>query len=273
MILGIDLGGTKMLLYADNDDKILTERYATGKSLTIDMLNNYVQEFIIKHNLSITAVGIAVPGLVGEGKFVIKSDGLPNLNGLSSDEFIPWLDIPKRLINDVDASAFYVRSLYPSKKAILSIMVGTDVGMGICINGELYTGANGFAGELGAMRMLTKEGEISILDEIAGGRSVLREYGGTPEEVYDGVSKNESRALGVIEQSSYYLGLSIAPLISIFNPDIITIGGGTCAYKGYFRNAEQTIRKYADSLLLSKCEIAQVDSPHIVVLGAIEYVS
>lgn len=265
MILGIDLGGTKILtavIDAENNihsqDLSLTPA-EEGKNAVIRAIYESTGRCLDKASISIKdieAIAIGAPGPSNPESGILFTS--PNLPG--------WRDVPlvnifekefnKKvfLINDANAAALAEFRFGAGKglRHMIYITVSTGIGGGIIIDGKLYTGAVGTASEIGHMTIkdkgprcncgnygcwetlasgtaLAREAQKSIR---AGARTmILRHAGGDPEKVeakaiQTAAEKGDALARELIEQAGYYLGVGLANLLNMFNPQMIVIGGG-----------------------------------------------
>ncbi len=123
------------------------------------------------------------------------------------------------------------------------IWVGTGVGMGIVINGALYRGARGAAGEIGFLpfgwdEVVEESGNISesylgMFEEATSAGGIVRlaqELGLpaslSPRQIFDAAQQGDSKALAVVEQEGYRLALAIAVITAVLDPELVVLGGG-----------------------------------------------
>ena len=182
----------------------------------------------------------------------------PNLPG--------WRDVPLRdmvrerygvdafLVNDASAAALGEHRFGAGRGVshLVLLTLGTGIGGGIIINGEMYGGACGSAGEIGHMVIDVNGPECACgnrgcLEALASGTAVARDairrirqgeksslvemVGGkiediTAEKVGAAARNGDSLALDVLAQAANYLGVGMANLVNIFNPEMIVLGGG-----------------------------------------------
>jgi glucokinase len=265
LALGIDLGGTKILTaVADAEGKMLSRDHSItpakeGQEAVVDSILESIGRALKQAGMAATglaAIGIGAPGLSNPETGILFTS--PNLPG--------WKDVPLRdiiqrelgtkafLINDANAAA--VGELYfgagRGARNFIYITVSTGIGGGIIIDGRLYTGSHGTAGELGHMTIddegppcncgnrgcwetlasgtaLAREARRSIQDGAA--TSILEYAGGDPERInaeviHEAAQAGDRLATELIARTAYYLGVGLANLINIFNPELIVIGGG-----------------------------------------------
>jgi len=265
LILGIDLGGTKILTAVTNTQGEMLSRDHSitpakeGQEAVIKSILESLGRALAQAHIStpdLTAVGIGAPGLSNPETGVLFTS--PNLPG--------WKDVPLRdiiekelgrksfLINDANAAA--VGELYfgagKGSRNFIYITVSTGIGGGIIIDGKIYTGSMGMAGELGHM-VIDDEGpqcncgNKGCWETLASGTALAREarhrikegaatsilnYADgniekiNAEAIHEAAQAGDKLANELIAQTAYYLGVGLANLINIFNPEVIVIGGG-----------------------------------------------
>jgi len=181
------------------------------------------------------SISLAVAGAIDLERGLVTSS--PNLPG--------WHDIPLRDM---------VRERYGVDIFLLNdaSAVGTGIGGGIIINGRLYNGPCGSAGEIGHMTIDVKGsgckcGNIGCLETLASGMAMAREarrriaqgeksslvemVAGkieeiTAEKIGTAAREGDTLALDVIAGAGTYLGVGMVNLVNIFNPEMIVVGGG-----------------------------------------------
>jgi glucokinase len=204
----------------------------------------------------ICAIGVGVAGISNLETGILFTS--PNLPGLRD---IPLRDIMQEklgkktfVINDANAAALGELYFGAAQGAhnFIYITLSTGIGGGIVIDGKIYTGAIGAAGEVGHMTIddngpicncgnrgcwetlasgtaLAKEARRRIKE---GGKTSILEYTGgdvekvTAQVIHSAAQQGDSLAKELIAQTGYYVGVGLANLINIFNPELIVIGGG-----------------------------------------------
>jgi glucokinase len=267
--VGIDIGGTKMLLIATDDkcDRIeRCDRFATGQDFTPVQAEAMIAEFVGSLPQPPASVGIAVPGLVdGTSGRVIACDVLPQIVG-----WLPTVKIDRlRIVNDAEAALIKTIACSDSTATTVVIMVGTGIGASLYVNGDVLRGAKGWAGELGSIPIGTENNGVTTLDRSASGAAILARFGGDAETLIEAIEDRDAAALKIVSDAGWALGLGIATVINIFNPDLIVLAGGTLAWSGYVEAASSSAAQLSlpDLWMATKLQI----SPHgsnLVALGA-----
>jgi len=265
LILGVDLGGTKILTAVTNSQgKMLSRDHSItpakkGHEAVIQSILESAHRALDQAGVAISelgAIGVGAPGLSNPETGILFTS--PNLPG--------WQDIPLRdimqkrlgkktfLINDANAAAlgeFYFGAARGARNFIY-ITLSTGIGGGIVIDGKIYTGAIGAAGEVGHMT-IDDEGPIcncgnrGCWETLASGTALAREakhrikegvrtsileYAEgdiekvTAQAIHSAAEQGDSLAKELIARTGYYVGVGLANLINIFNPELIIIGGG-----------------------------------------------
>jgi glucokinase len=265
LIMGIDLGGSKILAaVVDPRGEILSidesvtpaakERDAIIQSV-VDSAHHASEQAGIAIS-DLCAVGVGAAGISNpEAGILFSSPNLPGLrNVLLGDIMQERLGNKTFLINDADAAALGEFHFGAARGALnfIYITLSTGIGGGILIDGKIYTGAIGAAGEVGHMTIddngpicncgnkgcwetlasgtaLAKEARRRI---VGGVRTSILEYAEgdiekvTPEAIHGAAQQGDSLAKELIARTGYYVGVGLANLINIFNPELIVIGGG-----------------------------------------------
>lgn len=266
--IGVDIGGTKMYLLAQCEDgSRFDKQVPTGKNATPRYIRDEIEKFACSLGCKPDAIGIAAPGLV-ENDTIVISDVLPNLSNVRGSDLVP--DTKCYVINDVRSATVFETSGLQASDTALVVMAGTGIACGLFSEQRIVTGCQGFAGELGSCKMISREGEIQTLDELASGAAIIAKAGIPIPEILQKLENNDPGLSKIIEISSFYMGLAISNLISIFNPNHVVFGGSTITYKGYFENVKNTIVNCTMPELLSHCDIRITNHlKNIVALGAI----
>lgn len=233
MRIGIDVGGTKCLGVAlDNTGKVVQEvrRPTPHASELVDQLwEIYVD--LGAHG----ALGIGVPGLITpEG--VIRAS--PNMQGAYNIEVGPQLRerIGQNISveNDATMAAFgeWCNGAARGAQDALIVTLGTGIGGGVVMGGQLQRGAHGFAGEIGHM-MVERDGvecpcgRRGCWERYASGSALTRLSGGlSGEEFFMRVNNGDSDAMQVVDTFIDWIVVGLASLTNVCDPEVIVLGGG-----------------------------------------------
>jgi glucokinase len=198
------------------------------------------------------AVSVVVPGSVNVKQgLVVKAPNLACLDGFRlTTALTSELNLPAILENDANAAAVgeMWQGAARGRRAIVCVTLGTGVGGGIILDGKLWRGVNDSAAEIGHMcvdpfgGVACQCGSRGCLEVYASATAIMRmareagtRYSGsllhtgsnlTAEEIYRAGMKGDELALEVFRRMGVYLGVGLANLINILNPEMIVIGGG-----------------------------------------------
>lgn len=279
IVLAADLGGTNLRMAAiDAGGSILyrTKRATPRAERAEEIVRAIVQsaeecrQAIQKKGIP-KLVAVAIPAIVSvERGIVLEAPNLSSLNGvLISDVLENQLSLPCILENDANAAASGENWLGASKGYKNSIMVtlGTGVGGGIIIEGKILRGADGTAGEIGHLCVepfgaACGCGSRGCLEQYASATAVVRltrELGKqypksnllgknhlTSLDIYEAGQLGDDLAVEAFRQQGFYLGVALAGLINLLNPEVIVIGGGASAgWKLFMPHVIEQIRQRA----------------------------
>lgn len=263
-VVGVDLGGTKILAGAFGPGfqclsriKISTKP-ERGPEGVIERIVRCVRDVVDESDLSmkeIRGVGIGAPGAVNteEGRVIFA----PNLD---------WKDVPlKKLLEKELGVPVFVENdcklhtlgvfdaeLKGKVRHLIGVFLGTGIGAGVIIDGKLYTGFNGSAGEVGHMvidvngpecacgnrgcfealasrraifrtiQTAVKKGQETLLVEMLGKDLDDMRSG----DIRKAIRRGDKFVEKVIGQAAEYTGVAVGNLINLFNPEVIVLGGG-----------------------------------------------
>ncbi|ADL04494.1 ROK family protein [[Clostridium] saccharolyticum WM1] len=262
-IIGFDIGGTKcavLLCRLEGEHVIWYDRMETQTTpdwkAVLDALCSHADEMLKVYGVcrSDCCIGISCGGPLSRDRTVISSP--PNLPGWDSVPVTAYLSeklmMPARMLNDADACALAEWKYGAGKGSLHMIFLtfGTGLGAGLILNGRLYTGACGMAGEVGHVR-LTEDGPVGYgkkgsLEGFCSGGGIRQmaikkaeqmEREGEKASFQTG-NKESVKAKDVVEaaraghedaaellrESGAYFGKGLSILIDILNPEVIVAG-------------------------------------------------
>lgn len=258
LLVGVDVGGTKVaVLVADRQHRVLGQvtlpTMLDGDEGTLSGIVAAIRQALAvagARTSDVAAIGLGVPGRVDTASGVVRHAVNLGWHELAVGERISnELGVPCLLENDVRVAAMgtlrYLSSAAPGSLVYLS--VGTGIAAGLVLDGRLYRGARGMAGEIGHMviepdgprcacgtrgclEALAAGPAIARLgQEAAGGTSetLLRNYAPvTAEAVYEAAWSGDQSALAVTRTVGRYLALAIQQLVMAYDVECIVLGGG-----------------------------------------------
>ncbi|MCI1207979.1 MAG: ROK family protein [Treponema sp.] len=294
--LGFDIGGTKCAVVAAEADwknsicRIIDKyRISTaGKKWNsiLDLLGRAAKDIILKNDLHPVSAGISCGGPLDRKKGIVLSP--PNLPGWDNVPVTAYmeqqLNIPVYLQNDANACALAEWKFGAGRdyKNVLFLTFGTGMGAGLILNGKIYEGFNGYAGEIGHIR-LEKNGPVG--NNKAGSFEGFCSGGGlvrlaeiemkkarkskiesalfslsaeqlSAQTIATAADNGDFIARKIYEISAEKLGEGLSILIDILNPECIIIGSIFCRSEHLFREKmEQVLRKESLLIPYKACKI------------------
>lgn len=282
--IGIDVGGTNVKIALVNDEgKILYSnsvptRAEMGYEYTVNNIKQAIYDLLKETKLEpkdIQGMGFGFPGQVDYKAGIVRN--APNIPGwveipiakIFEDEF----HIPTHVDNDVRCAALGELNYGAGKgcENLICITVGTGIGSGLVVNGRLVRGASNAAGEIGHIKLQMNGGPIcgcgdtgcleafasgpAIValaeDYIRGGKSTkFRELANgapiTPYIVCEAAKAGDPVAQRIFTIVGEYIGIGLASVVNLLNPEKIIIGGGVADAGEYLLNPlSETLKKRA----------------------------
>jgi glucokinase len=286
MIIGIDLGGTKIAAaLATPSGRILTDvniptEAQKGKNQVIDNIKKAVYALIRGQKTQISCIGIGVPGpILYEKGIVIEPPNLPgwkrvNLKKILEKEF----KVTVHVDNDANCAALAEAYFGAGKRArhFIYITISTGIGGGIVIDRKIYRGATGSAGEFGHMIIDSKGytcgcGNVGCFEALGSGTAIKKRAGMDAISVELAARQGDKKALKVIEKTAHYLAIGIANLVNIFNPELVILGGGVSQMRELLLTPiRKEFKKYALTLPAKSVKIVRAKlRTEAGVLGAV----
>ena len=259
--IGVDVGGTKVLggVVDELGTVLKTARRDTpregGIALTqaiADVARELMAEF------SVDSVGVSAAGFVSSNrKTMLATPNIAGWNGVDLDyELTSLIGLPVVIENDANAAAWGEARFGAArgKRHMLMLTVGTGIGGGIIVNGELYRGAFGIAAEIGHIRVVPEGllcgcGARGCFEQYGSGNALMRHAreaiaaspdiarnllsrgdgtleGLTGKAITDAAREGDAVALAAFNTTGQWLGAGIATLSVILDPECVVIGGG-----------------------------------------------
>jgi glucokinase len=265
LVIGIDVGGTKIAAgLIDRNASFISRGIShsycgCSPDQVVDEIDQIVQRLLSTPNVdrsSILGVGVGISGHVhGERGIVMTNSNLPDWDYYPlRDTLKTRLGFPVVIDNDANCAAWgeYRHGAGRGSKDMCYVTFSTGCGMGIVINGRLYRGASGTAGEIGhtvvnpdgPMCSCGKHGCLMsyacgmALDQMArdclqsGEDTLLKSVCGdcpdkvSAEQVAEAARQGDQAALRLLDLAGRYFGIGLSTIVQVLNPDTIVIGGG-----------------------------------------------
>lgn len=250
---GIDLGGTKIeaviLESIVNPEPLIRKRIPTeasqGYKHVIGQIKKLVDQIAAESNLNPEIIGIGTPGSLDPVTGTMKNSNTTCLNDQSLKKDLETaLGFPVKMANDANCFALAEAKLgivakeMPKAQVVFGVILGTGVGGGIVVNGQVLNGRQGIAGEWGH-NFLDESGgkcycgKIGCVERVISGPALQRYYTSLTshelplkEILIKYQDKSDQNASLTIERLTSFFGKAIANVINILDPDAVVIGGG-----------------------------------------------
>jgi glucokinase len=263
-VIGVDIGGTKILALELNPDDSMGAEIKAPTPLGGEAVLDAAAE-VIRHLGAVDKVGVGAPGLVDRNGVLQFAPNLPHVVGLAVkaglEKRLP--DVANVVVdNDATCAGWAERELGAGQgsRDLLMVTLGTGIGGGLVSGGRLLRGSSGFAGEIGHMvvdahgppcpcgkhgcwerfasgsglarlgREAAEAGSAPRLVELAGGDAMAVRG----EHVTAAATEGDPGAKAVVQRFAWWVGLGLANLANIFDPECIVLGGGLAGSGGLF---------------------------------------
>jgi glucokinase len=298
-LIGVDLGGTNIVVGAMSADgeamhAVRSEptRAQDGADAVTARIARLIEDTIAgtmaetgAQRRDFVGVGVGAPGPLDRATGVVLIT--PNLGWKDfplRDRISDAVGLPTALDNDANCATlgeWWIGAAKGARHAI-GITIGTGIGGGIILDGALYHGASGIAGEIGHTSIETNGrrcncGNYGCLEAYASGTAIAtraREALAagetsrltslvdgaldriTAQKVYEAAELGDAVALHVVRETARFLGTGIANLLNIFNPDVVVVAGGvTQAGEALFEPLRAEVRRRAFKPAVDVCRI------------------
>ncbi|WP_086350886.1 ROK family protein [Candidatus Enterococcus clewellii] len=264
MYVGFDIGGTNVKYgVLDEHGQIIEKAMIetkTKKENILDDLVKVVDDY--KKRYAIEGIGISAPGVIQKNGFMTTAGAIQSLYETNlKEEMEERTCLPTAVENDANAAAIAEKWIGNAQKLdnYLCIVLGTGVGGGIVINGQVYRGAHGMAGEFGYMMIddLPSSGNIEAVSlnwrgAVVGGlypqynRALRKEQSDAvavkdAKVIMERAKNGERIAQKVLDRFYQDLAVGMLNLIGSFDPEVILIGGGISANEEFIQQLTKKI--------------------------------
>ncbi|WEG19224.1 ROK family protein (plasmid) [Alkalihalophilus pseudofirmus] len=265
-VLGIDIGGTKINMgVIDREGKIHRKQtFPTSFPLYETLEKEIIQ--LLSENENIEAIGIGTAGLIDTklGKVLYASDNLPGWSGTEVKARLEKaVGLRVEIDNDANVAALAEVKLGAAKEfhRALLLTLGTGVGGGVIINGQILTGPNGGVGEFGHMILypdgiLCSCGRKGCKEQYISGKALQRRIyeaglSCSPEKLMK-YRDSIPQAKEIIRSYTFDLAVSISSLQAALDIEVVILGGGVSDSANYWI---EELREQLKPMLLNPLEV------------------
>lgn len=269
MILGIDLGGTKIegiILKSDKEPIEITRlRINTEEDKGYKQIINNIKRLVDilenKVNYKFKKIGIGTPGTLDPETQLLKNSNSKNLNKKSIKSDLENL-LGKKVNIENDANCFAlaetkfgaVKDQIPHAKIVFGVIMGTGVGGGIIVDNKILYGKQGIGGEWGHT-IIKDDGEMcycgkkGCVESVISGRALQKYYTSLSgkklpfKDIYKNI-ETDLNAKKTLKRMITYFGKGLSNVVNIIDPDIIVLGGGLSNTNELYDQGYQELKKY-----------------------------
>ncbi|HLI48790.1 MAG TPA: ROK family protein [Chthonomonas sp.] len=308
-VVGVDLGGTNVrAAVIDRSEKLLgraenPSEAKGGVARTVAAIATAVRNAAKAANVSmneIGAIGVAVPGHIDVPAGMVR--WAPNFGDYVDGAYVPYKNVPLRELvekelgiamvmdNDANVAALgeFRYGAGRGTRHLVMFTLGTGIGGGIIVDGQVLRGATGGAAEVGHIiiadgkgsspngphgRLEVLAGRDGIVERAAlkmeSGRDTLlwRHITGpealqqflTPKLIDQAAEEGDALAREVLEEIGHFVGLGIASMVNVFNPEVVVLGGKISNSRTLFDAAVRTARASAIGSILAAARIVRAE--------------
>ena len=269
-IMGIDMGGTNVRAGIVEDSKLLKllSSNVDGKGTVEDVLKNIysVVDPLIEKNIE--GIGIGVPSVVNvEEGIVYNVQNIPSWKEVRLKEIMEDRYKTHVYVNN-DANCFAVGEKYFGKvknyKNAACITLGTGIGVGLILNGNLYSGSNCGAGEFGTIPY-----KDHTYEYYCSGLYFRNIYGIPGEVFFEQAKKKDKKALQIFSEFGEEVGNFINLILYSIDPEIIILGGSISKTIDFFKETMwKSVNQFEFPKALDKLKIEVSELNNSAILGA-----
>jgi glucokinase len=294
LVCTVDLGGTNLRAAIIDSDGRIHERLklktpATDKTAEIvSAISDAVNACQARATKPVRAASVVVPGSVQHGSgVVVNAPNIPSLAGFPLGVALEKeLNTAVFLENDANAAALgeMWQGAARGHRTIVCLTLGTGVGSGIILDGQLWRGADGTAGEIGHTSVdpfggvACKCGNFGCLEVYASATAVVRmtreDLAKRPESILHSIApgdlssekvseaaiEGDEFALNIFRKVGTYLGIAAANIVNTLNPEMIVIGGGvSAAFDLFSARAREEMQNRAFPVPAQRCQIVKAE--------------
>lgn len=268
---GIDLGGTKIegvvLKSMDDPTPLIRTRVDTeaeqGYEHIVQQIHKLVKMMEDGSGLKPQRIGFGTPGVLDPVLQTMKNCNSTQLNGMPlKKDLEKILNLPVELANDANCFALaetkwgIVKEKDPTAKMVFGIIMGTGVGGGIVINGQVWGGKHGIAGEWGH-NFLDESGgpcycgKTGCVEKVLSGPSLQNYYHSLSgekirlKEIVDRYRKgNDEHAAKTMDRLLHFFGKALSVVTNLLDPDVIVVGGGVGNIDLIYEHGERSLQQF-----------------------------
>lgn len=267
---GIDLGGTKIegvvLRSMEQPQPLIRKRIDTeasrGYEHTLNQIASLVEMMKSESGIIPHRIGFGTPGVIDPILQGMKNCNSTQLNGKPlKKDLEERLGVIVELANDANCFALaetrwgIVKESAPDAKVVFGIILGTGVGGGVVINGQVWNGKHGIGGEWGHNFLdesggLCYCGKIGCVETVLSGPGLQNFYTSLTgnkknlQEIVARSKRGDDAARQTMERLVHFFGKAISVVTNLLDPDVIVVGGGVGNIDLIYEKGERSLREF-----------------------------
>lgn len=270
MKIGVDLGGTKIRAGIIGPDNRVVDSYIeccngdNSKEGVVGQIISLIDRFF---NPGIELIGIGVPAIVDADGVVYDCVNIPSWDRVELKSILEGrFGVPVKVSNDCNCFARGVQASEIGKgfKDLVCMTLGTGVGSGIILGGQLYTGRNSGAGEIGCIQYNGSDYESWCSSNF------FKKKGTSGRAAFEAANAGDAEALKLWDEFGCHIGELLKMCIFAYDPETIVIGGSIAnAYRYFESSMMKTLSTFPYSGVVETLKISADPSGDYMLVGAV----
>ena len=269
-LIGMDIGGTNARAgLVENGQLSHLESIPIKSNGTVEEVLEQIFDLIERvKTAAVNGIGIAFPSIMDVKKgIVFDVQNIPAWKEVHLKEIIEQrYDLPVRINNDANCFALGEKYFGQGKnyRHLVGLIVGTGLGAGIVVDGKIYSGANGGAGEFGMIPYRDK-----YLEYYCSGQFFYNHGNKSGDRLASAATTGDKEALAIFKVFGHHFGQAIKIIQYTVDPEIIILGGSVRKAFPFFKDSMwKTLKNFAFISSLKNIRIAISEDDYIAILGA-----
>jgi len=270
MKIGVDLGGTNIrACLIDGQSIVKIEKMPLKDKEDLDSTLNQMKALIKSvHQPEVQGIGIGVPSVVDLEKGIVYDVvNIPSWKEVHLRDILEAaFKVPVFINNDVNCFVLGEKYFGAGKeyKDIVGITIGTGIGSGVILDGNLYSGANCGAGEIGYLPYLDHD-----LEYYCSSNFFEKIHQTTAYENFQKAEENDAQALKIWKEFGHNMGVAMKSVMYAYDPEIVVLGGAIAgAYKFFEAQMHETMKDTYFPKSVEKLKISLSEVENVSMLGA-----
>jgi glucokinase len=259
---GVDVGGTTTKACLLDEQGTISAHLAVPTNVDVpgalgDHVVRTLDTLVVEAGLRLSdlvSIGIGVPGEVDQGSVSLTVNLGIGQEGFDLGGYVSSAtQVPARVENDVRAAAYGAYAISNAAgldiSSLVFVGIGTGVSAGLVVDGTIYRGSRGLAGEFGHVPVGTRHrctcGSVGCLETVIGAAAIQRIWGGDRAgDLFAEAGDGDRRAMKLASEATTYLANAMWWLAAAYDPEVFYIGGGIGASTPFLR--DEVARQWAE---------------------------